>query len=99
QTLLWSATWPKSVQRLARDFQKDIVHIQVGSDELTVNTDIKQTIIMTTGYQSKMESLWHVLQQKACKALIFCGTKRTCDELCDALKQNRYDCAAIHKNK
>merc|ERR1719197_1095436 len=40
QTLLWSATWPRSVEKLARDFQKDIIHIQVGSDELSANTDI-----------------------------------------------------------
>merc|ERR1712061_674071 len=25
QTLLWSATWPRNVQKLARDFQKDII--------------------------------------------------------------------------
>ena len=42
--MLWSATWPKSVARLARDFQKDIVHIQVGSEDLSTNTDIEQVI-------------------------------------------------------
>ena len=31
QTLLWSATWPRSVQGLARDFQRDIVHIQAAA--------------------------------------------------------------------
>ena len=35
QTLLWSATWPRAVQQLARDFQRDIVQIQVGSAEIT----------------------------------------------------------------
>merc|ERR1719160_848288 len=55
QTLLWSATWPKSVQRLARDFQKDVVHIQVGSTELAANDDITQKIIMTHGWQQKQE--------------------------------------------
>ena len=29
QTLLWSATWPRAVQGLARDFLKDSVHVQV----------------------------------------------------------------------
>merc|ERR1719482_1574386 len=61
QTLLWSATWPKAVQKLARDFQKDIIHIQVGSDELSANTDITQQIKFTWGYQSKMDELKNTL--------------------------------------
>merc|ERR1712217_306750 len=44
QTLMFSATWPKAIQRLANDFQKDIVHIQVGTGELNANTDITQRI-------------------------------------------------------
>jgi ATP-dependent RNA helicase DDX5/DBP2 len=63
QTLLWSATWPKSVQRLARDFQKDIVHIQVGSDELSCNTDITQTVILTSGLTQKLEVLMETIQK------------------------------------
>ena len=27
QTLLWSATWPKEVQSIARDFQKDFYQV------------------------------------------------------------------------
>merc|ERR550532_543572 len=46
QTLLWSATWPKAVQKLARDFQKDFVQIQVGDDGLTANTDICQQVVI-----------------------------------------------------
>ena len=45
QTLLWSATWPKSVQHLARDLCKeDPVHIQIGSQELTANKAITQHV-------------------------------------------------------
>merc|ERR1719272_1212307 len=57
QTLLWSATWPKSVQKLARDFQKDVVHIQCGSNELSTNTDITQQIKITWGYSDKVSQL------------------------------------------
>lgn len=103
QTLLWSATWPKAVQRLASDFTKDIVKIMVGSDELTTNKDIKQLIIMTAGFGKKMDTLrntlWRLDQQGACKVLVFCGTKAGCDSLCDELRQEGFECAAIHKNK
>ena len=34
QTLLWSATWPKEVQAIARDFLKDFYQVTIGSTEL-----------------------------------------------------------------
>ena len=45
QTLLWSATWPKEVQKLARDLCKeDPIHINIGSDELKANENITQEV-------------------------------------------------------
>ena len=47
QTLLFSATWPKEIQRLAHDFLKDPIQINVGEvDALVANKDIKQHIHM-----------------------------------------------------
>ena len=41
QTLLFSATWPKEIQRLAFDFLKDPIQINVGDvDKLVANKDI-----------------------------------------------------------
>jgi superfamily II DNA/RNA helicase len=37
QTLLWSATWPKEVQSIARDFLKDYYQVTIGSRELKVH--------------------------------------------------------------
>jgi len=44
QTLMLSATWPKEVQSLARDFIKDPIHVQIGSLEISLNSNIKQNI-------------------------------------------------------
>lgn len=44
QTLMLSATWPKEVQQLARDFIKDPIQLQVGNSELSLNSDIRQRI-------------------------------------------------------
>ncbi|SBS90521.1 ATP-dependent RNA helicase DDX5, putative (DDX5) [Plasmodium ovale curtisi] len=47
QTLMWSATWPKEVQALARDLCKDQpVHVNVGSLTLTACRRIKQEIYL-----------------------------------------------------
>ena len=36
QTLLWSATWPREVQSIARDFLHDFYQVTIGSTELKV---------------------------------------------------------------
>ena len=47
QTMLFSATWPKEIQRLAFDFLSDPIQINVGDvDQLNANKDITQNIIM-----------------------------------------------------
>jgi ATP-dependent RNA helicase DDX5/DBP2 len=41
QTLLWSATWPKEIQALARQFLKDPIKVTVGSLELSANKRVR----------------------------------------------------------
>jgi ATP-dependent RNA helicase DDX5/DBP2 len=41
QTLLWSATWPKEIQGLARDFLQNPIKCQVGSLDLTANARVR----------------------------------------------------------
>jgi hypothetical protein len=43
QTLLWSATWPREIQRLAADFTKDPIQVTIGSTELAANKSVSQT--------------------------------------------------------
>lgn len=45
--MLFSATWPKEIQKLAHDFLRDPVQINVGEvNTLVANKDIEQQIIM-----------------------------------------------------
>ena len=44
QTLMLSATWPKEVQQLARDFIRNPIQLQVGNSELSLNSDITQGV-------------------------------------------------------
>ncbi|VDN11774.1 unnamed protein product, partial [Dibothriocephalus latus] len=44
QTLMWSATWPKEVRSLARDFLHKFVQINIGSQDLSANHNIKQIV-------------------------------------------------------
>merc|ERR1719174_463624 len=99
QTLLWSATWPASIQRLARDFQQDAVHIQIGSTDLSANNDITQKIIMTHGWQQKQEEivkqLWELDAQGIKKVLVFSSTKKGAEELSNVIRQAGFLAGAI----
>ena len=44
QTLMFSATWPEAVRRLAASFQRDPVRVTVGSDDLTANSRVEQIV-------------------------------------------------------
>ena len=53
QTLMWSATWPKEVQKLAEDFLSDYVQITVGALQLTANHNILQIIDVCQEYEKE----------------------------------------------
>jgi ATP-dependent RNA helicase DDX5/DBP2 len=42
QTLMWSATWPREVQGLARDFLRDYYQVNIGSLEIKASHHIQQ---------------------------------------------------------
>ena len=61
QTLLFSATWPKEIQKLAFDFLNEPVQINVGDvDSLVANKDITQNIIMLSE-DEKLDKLKEIL--------------------------------------
>ena len=45
QTLLWSATWPREIQALARDFTKEPIQVTVGSLTLSANADVSSSAL------------------------------------------------------
>lgn len=81
QTLLWSATWPKDVESIARDFLKNAYRVIIGSQELKANHRIAQQFEFIPE-ADKYRSLVKLLQREmdgTSKILIFCETKRGCD--------------------
>ncbi|KAI0369976.1 DEAD-domain-containing protein [Pilatotrama ljubarskyi] len=53
QTLMFSATWPEAVRRLAATFQRDPVRVTVGSDDLTANSRVEQVVEVFDDPRSK----------------------------------------------
>lgn len=44
QTLMWSATWPKTVQQLAESYLKSYIQVTVGSLSLSASQNVTQTV-------------------------------------------------------
>ena len=76
--------------------------IKIGSENLTVNKDIKQYIEIIDEYDKQnrlLRILKDVVTDKSFKVLIFTKTKRTCDKVSSALEYKGYESRAIHGDK
>jgi superfamily II DNA/RNA helicase len=102
QVLMWSATWPKEVRRLAEDFLTDYVHINIGSATLHANHNILQIVDVCEDHQ-KEQKLARLLEEIGCeprnKILIFVETKRKADELTRLMRRDGYPAMCIHGDK
>ncbi|KAJ3081375.1 ATP-dependent RNA helicase dbp2 [Rhizoclosmatium hyalinum] len=103
QTLMWSATWPKEVQSLARDYMKEFIQVNIGSLSLSANHMVTQKIEIM-GQYDKRNRLIQILdkiadEDRSAKTIIFTGTKKTADECTRFLRQDGFPALAIHGDK
>jgi len=101
QTLMWSATWPKEVQRLATELCREApVHINVGSGELRANHNIRQYVEVCTDFDKhrRLQALVEKIMDGS-KILIFVETKKGCDSLTREMRQNNMPALSIHGDK
>ncbi|XP_076801512.1 putative ATP-dependent RNA helicase DDX5 [Clavelina lepadiformis] len=102
QTLMWSATWPKEVRKLAEDFLKEYVHVQVGSLNISANHNILQ-IIDVCGEEEKGDKLMRLMEEimgeQENKTIIFTETKRKCDLLTRNMRHDGWPAMCIHGDK
>ncbi|KAL5532837.1 DBP2_1 [Sanghuangporus sanghuang] len=101
QTLMFSATWPKDVQKLANDFLHDFIQVNIGSTELTANHSICQIIEVCTDFEKRNKLIQHLerISTENAKVLIFVGTKRVADDITKYLRQDGWPALAIHGDK
>lgn len=95
QTLLFSATMPFEIRKLANKFMKEPVTVSVSRDELTV-PQIDQ-VFYETRENTKVDALCRVIDMEDIRqAIIFCRTKRGVDELVAALESRGYFANGLH---
>ncbi|RWR95191.1 DNA/RNA helicase, DEAD/DEAH box type, N-terminal [Cinnamomum micranthum f. kanehirae] len=100
QTLMYTATWPKEVRKIAGDLLVNPVQVNIGSvDELAANKSITQYVEVVPQME-KQRRLEQILrsQERGSKVIIFCSTKRLCDHLARSIGR-LFGAAAIHGDK
>mmetsp|Transcript_15558 Transcript_15558/g.22790 ORF Transcript_15558/g.22790 Transcript_15558/m.22790 type:complete len:250 (+) Transcript_15558:474-1223(+) len=101
QVLMWSATWPTSVQNLARDYLSDYYQVTVGSLDLAGNKDVTQVVDVCSD-QDKYSNLLRYLRENLTdkdRVLVFVETKKGCDMLTRSLRSDGFQARAMHGDK
>ena len=98
QTLMFSATFPREIQMLARDFLKDYVFLSVGRVGST-SENITQTIEYVEDIDKRSVLLDILNYHGTGLTLIFVETKRMADSLSDFLINQRFPATSIHGDR
>ncbi|CAG5174970.1 uncharacterized protein ALTATR162_LOCUS7914 [Alternaria atra] len=98
QTLMFSATFPRDIQMLARDFLKDYIFLSVGRVGST-SENITQKIEYVEDVDKRSVLLDILHTHGAGLTLIFVETKRMADSLSDFLINQGFPATSIHGDR
>lgn len=96
QTLMFSATMPDNITKLANKYLNFPERITIGSVTAPI-AKIKQEILFST-VEEKYNNLLTQINQRTGSIIIFVKTKRGADKLCDRLRKANHSADAIHGN-
>ncbi len=94
QTLMFSATVPKKMEKVASKYLKDPIRVSVGETH-TPAINIKQVSIKI-GTKEKYDRLLNELTDRTGSVIIFVNTKRMADKLSKQLKNEGISSDALH---
>lgn len=100
QTLLFSATMPRKIEKLAREILTDPVRVTVGEIGMA-NEDITQEVQVLPTDTEKLHWLLEKLPELIDNGdvLVFASKKATVDQIESQLSQKRFKVAALHGDK
>lgn len=94
QTLLFSATWPQGIIAISEHFQRDA--LAISTETVTELPAIEQSFYDVASHD-KLPLLTALLsQQQPTSCVVFCNTRRECDEIAAALEQNQISALSLH---
>lgn len=98
QTLMFSATFPKEIQRLAQDFLRDYLFLTVGRVGSTVS-NIIQRLVLVQSEGEKRSAVVDLLNMHPGLTLVFVETKRAADCMEAFLADQGVSVTSIHGDR
>jgi ATP-dependent RNA helicase RhlE len=98
QTLMFSATMPPEIRKLASEWLTDPVFVEVAP--VATPAELVEQSVHFVEPRDKLKKLQHFLENTAfTRTLIFSRTKRGADKIVKQLSQSGIRAAALHSNK
>ncbi|MBN2341352.1 MAG: DEAD/DEAH box helicase [Deltaproteobacteria bacterium] len=94
QTLLFSATIPDDIRRLAGKYMNEFVVISVSGDAVGA-TEISHFVYLVSGMGRVTDLVRVIDEERPGSAIIFCNTKEETQFVCNSLCDNGYHSKAI----
>ncbi|XP_004564155.1 putative ATP-dependent RNA helicase DDX4 isoform X2 [Maylandia zebra] len=99
QTLMFSATFPEDIQRLAADFLKtDYLFLAVGIVGGACS-DVEQTFVQVTKFAKRDQLLDLLKSTGSARTMVFVETKRQADFIAVILCQEKFPTTSIHGDR
>jgi ATP-independent RNA helicase DbpA len=94
QTLLFSATYPETIQAMSSQYQRDPVTVTV--DATHSETHIKQHFYEVEKGQRVKTMAALLAKHRPESTVVFCNTRQQCQEVVDELRQRGFEAMALH---
>ncbi len=95
QTLLFSATMPKEIKHLAKKYLKNPITLELNIDQISPQSLCHQ-FQQSAGHKKLASLLQYIKDTKPTQAIIFCNSRRNCENLFDKLKKEINSVDIIH---
>jgi len=101
QTLMFSATWPSDVQRLAQKFFNDPIRVTIGSENLSGAKKVTQIVEVCEEWEKKkmLTNLLNKVFKDNCRILIFMLYKHSTEQMTKDLARDGWPVVSIHGDK
>jgi len=94
QTLMFSATFPGTIEKMCRSIQRNPVTVKVEAEH---KPGVIEQLFYAVKKHERNNTLLALFEHyHPDNALVFCHTKRDCDQVASLLRDNRIDALAIH---
>ncbi|KAI8339363.1 ATP-dependent rna helicase, partial [Chlamydoabsidia padenii] len=103
QTLMFSATWPETVRKLASEYLTNPIRISIGSTDLAASQNVTQIVQVVENPRDKEYKLIDLLKKihksRKNRVLVFALYKKEAARLEDTLTRSGFKAVGIHGDK